>query len=153
LTAIPREQNQIGNALATSASVFKILSLPDKRYEIKVRHSPAVPDNIKQWQVFEDDKQVERFLLMSDEFANTNFDREYCNNEDECVDARSDDDSFQNQIVGRDIIQLKNNIILKGWGHWKICLTKMMWLRTPRSLQVQKTWNNATSGPRRSQRW
>jgi hypothetical protein len=57
---------------------------------------------------------VERFLLMSDEFSNTNIDEEYYGDEDEGVDARSDDDTFQNQIVGRDIIQLKNNIIPKG---------------------------------------
>jgi hypothetical protein len=74
----------------------------------------TVPDNIKHWQVFDDDKQVERFLLMSDEFANTNIDEECCCDEDESADACSNDDPFQNQIVGRDIIQLKNNIIPKG---------------------------------------
>jgi ribonuclease HI len=36
LTAIPREQNQIVDALATSASVFKIPILPDKRYEMRL---------------------------------------------------------------------------------------------------------------------
>jgi hypothetical protein len=64
--------------------------------------------------VFDDDKQVERFLLMSDEFANTNIDEECYNDEDESMDARNNDDPFQNQIMGRDIIQLKNNIIPKG---------------------------------------
>jgi hypothetical protein len=114
LNVIPREQNQFIDALATSASVFNIPSLPNKRYEIKVRHRPAVPDNIKHWQVFEDDKQVERFLLMSDKFANTNLNGEHCGDEDECTKPHSDDDPFQNQIMGRNIIQLKNNIILKG---------------------------------------
>jgi ribonuclease HI len=114
LSAIPRGQNQIADALATSASVFKIPIFPNKKYEIEVKHRPAVPDNIKYWQVFEDDKQVERFLQMSDEFANINIDDECCCNEDESEDARSNDDPFQNQIVGRDIIQLKNNIIPKG---------------------------------------
>jgi hypothetical protein len=64
--------------------------------------------------VFDDDKQVERFLLMSNKFANTNFDGEYYGDEDEGTDACSDDDPFQNQIMGRDIIQLKNNITPKG---------------------------------------
>jgi ribonuclease HI len=49
LIAIPREQNQIVDALATSTSFFKIPSLPNKRYEIEVRHRPAIPDNIKHW--------------------------------------------------------------------------------------------------------
>jgi hypothetical protein len=34
--------------------------------------------------------------------------------EDESVDARSNEYPFQNQIAGRDIVQLKNNIIPKG---------------------------------------
>jgi ribonuclease HI len=70
LSAIPREKNQIVDALATSASDFKIPILPNKKYEIEVKHKVKVPDNIKYWQVFEDDKQVERFLQMGDKFAN-----------------------------------------------------------------------------------
>jgi hypothetical protein len=100
--------------LATSASVFKIPIFPNRKYDIEVKHRPTVPDNIKYWQVFEDDKQVERFLQMSDEFANINIDDECCCDKDGSADARSDDDPFQNQIAGRDIVQLKNNIIPKG---------------------------------------
>jgi hypothetical protein len=114
LAAIPREKNKIVDALATSASVFKIPIFPNKRYEIEVKHRPAVPDNITHWKVFDDDKQVERFLLMSDAFTNTNIDEECCGDKDESANARSNDGPFQNHIAGRDIIQLKNNIIPKG---------------------------------------
>jgi hypothetical protein len=62
LSVILRGQNQIVDALATSTSVFKIPIFHNKRYEIKVKHRPKVPDNIKYWQIFEDEKQVERFL-------------------------------------------------------------------------------------------
>jgi len=55
-----------------------------------------MPDNIKYWHVFEDDKQVERFLQMSDEFANINIDDECCCEEDESTDPHSEDDPFQN---------------------------------------------------------
>jgi hypothetical protein len=51
---------------------------------------------------------------MSDEFANMNIDDECCCDEDGSIDAHSNDDPLQNQIVGRDIIQLKNNVIPKG---------------------------------------
>jgi hypothetical protein len=68
LSVIPRGQNQIVDALATSASVFKIPIFPNRGYEIEVKHRPTVPDNIKYWQVFEDDKQIESFLKMDDEF-------------------------------------------------------------------------------------
>ena len=96
LAAIPREQNRIVDVLATSALVFKIPILLDKRYEIEVKHRSAVPNNIKHWQVFDDDKQVEIFFLVSDKFTNKNIDEEYCGNEDESADAHSDNEPFQN---------------------------------------------------------
>jgi len=55
-----------------------------------------VPNNIKYWEVFEDDKQVKRFIQMSDEFTNVNIDYECCCEEDESVDAHSKNDPFQN---------------------------------------------------------
>jgi hypothetical protein len=75
---IPSEKNQITDALATSALVFKIPIFPNKKYEIEVKHRSIVPDNTKYCQVFEDNKQVERFLQMSDEFSNVNIDDECC---------------------------------------------------------------------------
>jgi hypothetical protein len=84
LSMIPRGQNQIVDALATSASVFKIPIFPSRGYEVEIKHRPTVPDNIKYWQVFEDDKQIESFLKMEDGFENLNIDEEYC---DEEVDA------------------------------------------------------------------
>jgi hypothetical protein len=63
---------------------------------------------------FEDDKQVEIFLQMSNEFANINIDDECCCNEYESETARNNNDPFQNHIVGRDIVQLNNNIIPRG---------------------------------------
>jgi hypothetical protein len=61
ISVIPRGQNQTTDALATSASVFKIPIFPNKKYEIEVKNRPAVPDNIKYWQVFEDDKKNRKF--------------------------------------------------------------------------------------------
>jgi hypothetical protein len=49
---------------------------------------------------------------MNGEFANLNIDEEYCCEEDAAVFAN--DDYFKNQIAGKDIMQLKNNIIPKG---------------------------------------
>jgi hypothetical protein len=92
---------------------FKSPSLPTENTISNSKHRPKVRDNIKYWQVFEGDKQVEIFLLMSGEFANINIDDEYCCDENESIDACSNNDPFQNQIAGRDIVQLKNNIIPK----------------------------------------
>ena len=60
----------IADALAISANLFKIPIHPNKKYEIEVKHRPAVLDNLTYWQVFEDDKHVERFLTTSGEFEN-----------------------------------------------------------------------------------
>jgi hypothetical protein len=51
---------------------------------------------------------------MSDDFANINIDDKYCCDKDGSVDARSNDNPFQNQIARRDIIQMNNKTILKG---------------------------------------
>ena len=53
---IPKGGNLISDALATLSSVFKIPIFPNKKYEIEVKHRLALPDNIKHWQIFEDDK-------------------------------------------------------------------------------------------------
>jgi hypothetical protein len=109
---IPRGQNQIANALATSASVFKIPIFPNKKYEIEFKHRQTIPDNIKYWQVFKDDKQIEIFLKMEDEFENVNIDEEYCGEEEDAA-VFTNDGYFKNRIVGQDIVQLKGNIIPK----------------------------------------
>jgi hypothetical protein len=61
-SVIPRGKNQIADALATLSSMFKIPIFPNRKYEIEFKHRTTVPNNIKYWQMFEDEKQVERFL-------------------------------------------------------------------------------------------
>jgi hypothetical protein len=50
---------------------------------------------------------------MENEFENLNIDEEYCDEEVDAV-AFTKDEYFDNQIAGRDIVQLKRNIIPKG---------------------------------------
>ena len=40
------------------------------KYPIEVRYKPSVPDNIKQWRVFEDDIEIKKFLELTGEFSN-----------------------------------------------------------------------------------
>jgi ribonuclease HI len=61
ILVIPRRQNHMVDALATSASVFKIPIFPNKRYDIEVKHKPTILDNIKYWKVFEDEKTNRKF--------------------------------------------------------------------------------------------
>ena len=57
-----RDQNSIADSLAISASLFVISIHSSEKYEIEVRHWPAIPNNITNWQVFEDDQQVKNLL-------------------------------------------------------------------------------------------
>ena len=49
---------------------------PVGKYEIKVRHRPSIPDNMKSFQVFEDDKQIHKFLTLTREFEGLVVDEE-----------------------------------------------------------------------------
>jgi ribonuclease HI len=64
LLVIPREQNQFVDALATFGTVLRVPIFPKKRYKVEVKYRPVVSDNMKHWQVFEKDQQIERFLKM-----------------------------------------------------------------------------------------
>lgn len=49
---------------------------PNQEYVLEVKHRPAVPDNMRYWQVFRNDKQIESFLQSKDEFQDDNIDLE-----------------------------------------------------------------------------
>lgn len=74
LSFIPRKENGIADALAVLTSVFKIPVYPNKNYKIEVRHRLAILDNVYHWQVFDDDKQINKFMEMSGEFGNVKID-------------------------------------------------------------------------------
>ena len=75
-TAIPRKENVAADALAVSASVFRVPKYPNKQYQIEVRHKPAIPDNVDHWKVFKDDKKINRFMEMSGEFESIKINQE-----------------------------------------------------------------------------
>ena len=76
VSLIPREQNSITDSLASSASLFKMSIYPYKEQHIQVKHWPSIPDNVKNWQVFEYNHQIKRFLENEEEFINTQIDEE-----------------------------------------------------------------------------
>lgn len=76
LQFIPREENKMEDSLAVAASTFKPLINPRLRYEIELRHRPSIPDNVKNWQVFEDDEKINQFLAMIGNFEDIQIDLE-----------------------------------------------------------------------------
>ena len=73
---IPRLKNCIVDSLATFIVVFKVPIHPSGKYEVEVRHKAFVPDNVKSWQVFEDDKKIQNFLTLTGEFDGLTIDEE-----------------------------------------------------------------------------
>ena len=107
LLVIPRNQNIIVDALVVSTSVFKITIYTNRKYEIKVKYRPSIPDNVKYWQVFEHDSHINRFMTLTDEFENLAIDQD--KEEEHIKDANQNEGVFLNQIADKEIIQLKNN--------------------------------------------
>jgi hypothetical protein len=70
LIAIPREQNSLADELAVAASTLTVSdSLINENISVEVIFRPSVPDNKNHWQVFDDDKQVIKFLTHMHEFS------------------------------------------------------------------------------------
>ena len=73
LSAIPRKQNIIPKNLAFSASSCK-MPYPNQEYVLEVKHRPIVPNKMRYWQVFGNDKRIESFMQSKDEFQDDSID-------------------------------------------------------------------------------
>ena len=98
LPVSPRSQTHIADSLVVATSVFKIPIYPNRAYQIEVKHRPSVPNNVKYWQVFEDDSHINKFLAMFDEFENLTID------EDEEKETNQKENNFLNHIADKKII-------------------------------------------------
>ena len=70
----PRKHNMQAHSLAIFSSSCKLPFQPNHQYTDVVRHKPAILDNLKNWQVFSNDKQINNFLTSEEEFVNINID-------------------------------------------------------------------------------
>jgi hypothetical protein len=108
ITFVPREENTSANSLTVSASLFKA-SLPPKIHgEVEIRYRPSIPDNVKHWEVFEDDIEIRKFLDTIDEFSAQHIDQ------DPDPEGEIHLEVFANKISKHQIIQLPSNQIPRG---------------------------------------
>ena len=70
-------QNLIANSLVTTARNLNILMNSIKKFEIYVKHRPVVPDNLRYWQVFWDDNEINAFLQSEGKFKDTSIEGDY----------------------------------------------------------------------------
>ena len=68
ISYIPRAMNHLDDSLYVSTSMFIHPTPPRLSYEVQVKYSPSLPDNVKYWKVFEDDDELSRFLQIVYEF-------------------------------------------------------------------------------------
>jgi ribonuclease HI len=70
LISVPREHNNLADKLAVSASTFQpSKELLSGQGKMEVIFRPSIPDNVDHWQVFNDDKQILRFMNNLQEFS------------------------------------------------------------------------------------
>jgi ribonuclease HI len=82
LIAIPREQNSKADELVVVASTLQLShDLIKENISVEVIFRPSVPNNMDHWKIFDDDKQVIRFLNHMQEFSefHVNEKEEGCN--------------------------------------------------------------------------
>jgi hypothetical protein len=73
---IPHTENLHVDALEKEASTFSPPTTFKLKYHIEIRYKPSIPDNIRHWQVFEDDEQIKKFLATVGEFSKTHANQE-----------------------------------------------------------------------------
>ena len=87
---------------------------------MEVKCKPTIPDNIRYWQVFGNDDQIEYFLQCKNDFECTNIDLE---NEDENVKRLDFGNDSVNKIdsgelgedeIKYDVLHLKSNVLPRG---------------------------------------
>jgi ribonuclease HI len=120
LQVMPRGQNILADGLATSAATCKIPFRSTRPYTVEVKCRPTVPDNIRYWQVFGNDDQIEDFLQCKNDFECTNIDLE---NDDENVNKsvfgndsvnKIDSEELGEDEVDSDVLHLKSNVLPRG---------------------------------------
>jgi len=73
---VPREDNTAADSLAVSVGLFRSPLPPKINDEVEVRYRPSILDNIKNWRVFKDDLEIEKFLQTIDEFSELHIDQD-----------------------------------------------------------------------------
>jgi ribonuclease HI len=112
--SIPRTENLHADALAKAASTFSPPTNVKLKYHIEIRYKPSIPDNVRHWQVFEDDEQIQKFLIAVGEFSETHPDQENQHDPMWVIQEDEEPETFREKIADHRMLVLKNNHIPKG---------------------------------------
>jgi hypothetical protein len=85
--------------LAKASVTFMPPTILKLNYHIEMRQKPSIPNNVKHWQIFEDDEQIKKFLEMVDEFSETHIDQENQNDPIWIMKEGEEPKKFQDKIT------------------------------------------------------
>jgi ribonuclease HI len=71
----PIDQNWKDDLLALASITFIPPIGPNIKYQVEIKHRTTILENIKHWQVFSDDLELQRFIHTIDEFSNISIDQ------------------------------------------------------------------------------
>jgi ribonuclease HI len=117
LQVMPRGQNILADGLVMSVATCKIPFHSTRPYTVEVKCRMTVLDNIRYWQVFGNDDQIEDFLQCKNNFECTNIDLE---NDDKNVNKSFFGSNSVNKIdsgelgedeIDSDVFHLKSNVL------------------------------------------
>jgi hypothetical protein len=89
---MPRGQNILADGLDTSAATSKIPFCSTHPYTVEVKCRLTIPENIRYWQIFGNDDQIEYFLQCKNDFECTN------------IDLENDDENVNKSVFGNDSV-------------------------------------------------
>ena len=107
--------NLHAHSLATFASTCKLPFEPNHHFTAEIKHKPAVPNNVKDWQVFQDDAQINNFLTLQQEFSGLNIDDDAIDDPQQQMSQNEQTISAEtaNQMLHPTIFDNKNILELK----------------------------------------
>ena len=74
---VPKSRNFDADLLANTASeIIPPEGLCLDTFSIELMHIPSIPDNVKNWKVFDDDQQILEFLTTHDTFKDVAIDED-----------------------------------------------------------------------------
>ena len=79
---IDRSANYLADTMANLA--IRQIDLPfDEVIQVEMKNRPSIPDNVQNWQVFEDDRDIIRFLTCQEDCENQFIDWNGCVEEED----------------------------------------------------------------------
>jgi len=137
---LPREGDRKAGSLAIAARNFNPPKNLLLRYEVELRHIPSIPNNVKNYQVFEDYEQMKRFIDVVGEFTSSIIDK------GEEKEADQEPNSWEDIVVGHKILQLKGNTIPRGLVLLEILFNKNNVASKPTSLEIDEMVEDCNTG-------